>query len=52
MRTDLHVVADLDLVVELDAFVNHGVIDGTAINRGVGADQRQRPRERRRAAAL
>src|SRR3981081_276833 len=38
MRADAHVVADLDLVVELDAVLDHGDDDRAAVDRGVGAD--------------
>ena len=38
MLADTHVVPDLDLVVELDAIFNDGVLDRTAVNRGVCAD--------------
>src|SRR5262245_58906384 len=38
VRADAHVVADLNLVVELDALLDHGVVERTAVDRGVGAD--------------
>src|SRR5205809_927730 len=38
MGTDVHVVADLDLVVELDAVLDHRVVERAAVDRGVGAD--------------
>jgi hypothetical protein len=38
MRPDMHVVADLDLVVEAHVFLEHGVFQCTAIDAGVGAD--------------
>src|SRR5882724_6870900 len=38
MGADAHVMADLDLVVELDAVLDHGVVERTAVDRGVGAD--------------
>ena len=38
VRADAHVVADLHEVVELDALLDHGVLDGAAIDGGVGAD--------------
>ena len=34
----LHVVADLDQVVELDAVLDHGVAERAAVDAGVGAD--------------
>src|SRR5215469_12818754 len=36
--TDAHVVPDHDEVVELHPLFDHGVVDGTAIDGGVGAD--------------
>jgi hypothetical protein len=33
-----HVVADLDQVVELDAVLDHGVVERAAVDAGVGAD--------------
>src|SRR6267142_5717015 len=33
-----HVVSDLDEVVELHTLLDHGVVDGAAIDGGVGAD--------------
>ncbi|MDT4869405.1 hypothetical protein FQZ97_1044310 [compost metagenome] len=38
VRPDVHVVADLDQVVELDAVFDHGVIQRTTVDAGVGAD--------------
>ena len=38
MRADDAVVPDLDLVVEFHVILDHGVLDGAAIDRGVGAD--------------
>ncbi len=38
VRADAHVVADHDEVVELDALLDHGVVDGAAVDGGVGAD--------------
>jgi len=38
MRADANVVADLDLIVELYAFLDDGVADCAAIDRRVGAD--------------
>ena len=38
VRADAHVVADLDLVVELDALLDHRVVERAAVDRGVGAD--------------
>src|SRR6478672_14845 len=38
VRTDAHVVCDLDLVVELDAILDHRVFERAAIDRGVRAD--------------
>ena len=35
---DVHVVANLDQVVQLDAVFNHGVVQRTAIDAGVGSD--------------
>src|SRR6478735_3192896 len=35
MPTDVNVVADLDLVIDLGAFADHGVVHGTAIDRRV-----------------
>src|SRR5207302_9856026 len=35
---DPHVVADLDLVIELHALLDHRVVDRAAVDRGVGAD--------------
>ena len=34
----MHVVANLDLVVELDAILNEGVFHGAAINRRIGTN--------------
>src|SRR5215469_18525392 len=36
VRADAHVVADHDEVVELHALLDHGVLDGAAIDGGVG----------------
>src|ERR1700719_924649 len=33
---DVHVVADLDEVVELHTFLDHGIVDGAAVDGGVG----------------
>src|SRR5437879_7441168 len=38
MCTHAHVVADLDLVVELDAILDHRVVERAAVDRGVCAD--------------
>src|SRR5262249_24011271 len=38
VRADVNIVADLDLIIELDALVDHGVIDGAAIDGGIGAN--------------
>ncbi len=38
MRADVHVVRDLDLVVEPYVFFKYGVVQRAAIDRGVGAD--------------
>src|SRR5258708_99848 len=38
MRADAYVMADLDLVVQLDAVLDHGVVERAAVDRGVGAD--------------
>lgn len=38
MLTDLHVVADLYLVVDLDAVGNHGVAQRSTIDAGIGAN--------------
>ena len=38
VRTDVHVVADLDQVVEFDAVLDHGVIQRAAVNAGIGAN--------------
>lgn len=38
MRSDMDVVADLDLIVELDAVCYHGVVEGAAIYGGIGTD--------------
>jgi hypothetical protein len=38
VRTDVAVVADLDLIVELDAILDHRVIGGAAVDRGIGTD--------------
>ncbi len=38
MCTNLHVVADLHQVVQLDPIGNHCVLQGAAVNAGVGAD--------------
>src|SRR5262245_36240670 len=38
VRADAHVVADLNLVVELDALLDHGVVERAAVDRGIGAD--------------
>ena len=38
VRADVHVVSDLDLVVELDAVADHRVLDRAAIDGGVRAD--------------
>src|SRR5712671_5450858 len=38
MGADADVVADLDLVVELDAVLDHGVVDGAAVDGRVRAD--------------
>ncbi len=36
--TDVHVVANLDQVVQLDAIFDHRVVQRTAIDAGVGTD--------------
>src|SRR5690606_38453519 len=36
--TNLHVVGNLDLVVQLDAVADHGVVDGAAVDGGIGTD--------------
>jgi uncharacterized 2Fe-2S/4Fe-4S cluster protein (DUF4445 family) len=38
MTANDDIVADLDLVIDLRAFTNHGVAVGPAVNGGVGAD--------------
>src|SRR5258706_12383692 len=38
MRADARVVADLDLIVELHALLDDGVVERTAVDRGVGTD--------------
>src|SRR5882672_734986 len=38
MRPDAHVVRDLDLVVELDAVLDHGVVQRAPVDGGVRAD--------------
>src|SRR4030095_2076928 len=38
VRADRAVVPDLDLIVELDVVLDHGVVDGAAIDRGIRAD--------------
>src|SRR5262245_25983246 len=38
MRADAHVVPDLDLVVELHALLDHGVVERAAVDGRVGAD--------------
>src|SRR6185295_16119838 len=38
MRTDVHVVPDLNLIVELDTVIDDGVFDRAAIYGGVRAD--------------
>ena len=38
MPADAHVVADLDQVVELDAVLDHRVVERAAVDAGVGAD--------------
>src|SRR5258708_13434094 len=38
MRADAYVMADLDLVVQLDPVLDHGVVERAAVDRGVGAD--------------
>jgi hypothetical protein len=38
MFANTHIVADLNLVIELDARSNHGVLQTATIDRGVGAD--------------
>src|SRR2546430_746869 len=35
---DVHVVPDLDEVVELHTLLDHGIVDGAAVDGGVGAD--------------
>src|SRR5260221_1654892 len=38
VRADARVVADLDLIVELHALLDDGVVERTAVDRGVGTD--------------
>ena len=38
VRADKHVVSDLDLIVQFDAFLNHRVLDRAAIDSRIGAD--------------
>src|SRR5690348_373058 len=38
VRAHVHVVGDLDLVVQPHVFFQHGVVQRAAVNRGVGAD--------------
>src|SRR5438105_7880524 len=38
VRADAHVVPDHDEVVELDALLDHRVVDGAAVDGGVGSD--------------
>src|SRR5262249_40678386 len=38
VRSDAAVVADLDLVVELDAVLDHRIVERAAVDGGVGAD--------------
>ncbi len=38
VRSDAHVVRDLHQVVDLDAVFDHGVVERTAVDAGVGAD--------------
>ena len=38
MRTNAHVVPNLDEVVQLHTVFNHGVFKGAAVNAGVGAN--------------
>src|SRR5882724_388411 len=38
MGADAHVMADLDLVVQLDAVLDHGVVERAAVDRRVGSD--------------
>ncbi len=38
MRADAHVVADLDLVVQANVLFQHGIVERTAIDGGVGAN--------------
>ncbi len=38
VRADDHVVADLDLIVQFDAVLDDRIIDGAAIDGGIGAD--------------
>ena len=38
VRTDAHVVADLNQVVEFDAVIDHRVVERAAVDAGVGAD--------------
>jgi hypothetical protein len=37
MRADAHIVSDLDLVIEFAALLDHGIVEGPAIDRGIGA---------------
>ena len=36
--TNAHVMGNLNQVIQLNAIADHGVIQGTAINRGIGPD--------------
>ena len=38
MPANADIVADLDQVVDLGAFADHGVADGAAVDRGAGPD--------------
>src|SRR5271165_1160537 len=38
MRADLHVMRDLNLIVELDAVFDHGIAQCSAVDSGIGAD--------------
>ena len=51
VRADVHVVADLDLVVQAHVFLEHGVVERAAVDGGVGADLAVVADRRRRPAA-
>ena len=38
VAADLHIVADLDQIIDLGAFADHGVAQSAAIDGGGGAD--------------